>query len=83
MEEKSKLEQMERFLSILNELQNTRKKMVERFAALQMETEQAGFAELSAKLGEASAATAKNFEKLDSVLHDFEIKRNQLKNEAS
>lgn len=74
---------MDRFLSILKELQHTRVKMVERFAALQSETEQAGFPDLSAKLGEASAATAKNFEMLDSVLGDFEIKRNQLKNEAN
>lgn len=74
---------MDRFLSILTELQHTRVKMVERFAALQSETEQAGFSDLSAKPGEASAATAKNFEMLDSVLGDFEITRNQLKNEAN
>ena len=81
METQQKLEQMERFLSVMKDIQSTRRKMVERFAALQSETETAGFTELSAKLGETSASAAKNFEKFDAVVHDFEIERNRFKNE--
>jgi len=73
---------MERFLSMLKELQHDRKKMIERMARLQGETEAAGFGELGAKLGEASATAAQNFEKLDAVLGDFEMERNRLKNES-
>jgi len=71
-----KLAQMERFLSILEELQHDRKKMIERMAPLQGEAEQAGFGALVAKLGEASAKAVQNFEKLDAVLGDFEMQRN-------
>lgn len=76
------LTQIERFLSILKELQHDRKRMIERMAGLQSETETAGFNELAGKLGEASSTAAKNFEKLDAVLHDFEIERNRLRNEG-
>ena len=77
-----KLAQMERFLSILKELQNDRKRMIERMAGLQAEAEEAGFSELASKLGEHSSTAAKNFEKLDGVLEDFEMERNRLQNES-
>ena len=77
-----KLAQMERFLSILKELQHDRKKMIERMARLQGESEAAGFPQLAAKLGEASSTAAQTFEKLDAVLTDFEMERNRLKNEG-
>jgi len=81
MEKQAKFEEMERFLSMLKELQATRRKMIERFASLQSEMETAGFQEISVKLGETSASASKNFEKLDAVVHDFEIERNRFKNE--
>jgi len=77
-----KLTQMERFLSIIKELQHDRKIMIERMARLQSETETAGFSTLAVKLGEASSTAAKNFEKLDAVLGDFEMERNRLRNEG-
>ena len=77
-----KLAQMERFLSILKELQHDRKKMIERMARLQGEAQEAGFGELAVKLGEASSTAAQNFEKLDAVLDDFEMERNRLHNEG-
>lgn len=77
-----KLAQMERFLSIIKELQHDRKFMIERMARLQSETETAGFDKLAVKLGEAASTAAKNFEKLDGVLADFEMERNRLRNEG-
>jgi len=56
--------------------------MIERMARLQSETGTAGFDKLAVKLGEASSTAAKHFEKLDTVLGDFEIERNRLRNKG-
>lgn len=56
--------------------------MIERMARLQSETGTAGFDKLAVKLGEAASTAAKHFEKLDTVLGDFEIERNRLRNKG-
>lgn len=73
---------MDRFLSILKELQHDRKVMIERLARFQSEADAAGFDELATMFGGMSSSAALTFEKLDGVLADFQMERNRVSNES-
>ncbi len=77
-----KLAEMDRFLSILTELQHDKKRMVERLARFQGEADAAGFKDLSAKFGEAWSSASLTFTKLETVHSNFKMERNKTANEG-
>ncbi|MDP2136721.1 MAG: hypothetical protein Q8J74_02595 [Candidatus Didemnitutus sp.] len=68
-----KLAEMDRFLSILTELQHDKKRMIERLARFQGEADAAGFKDLAAKFGDAWSSASLTFTKLDTVHSDFQV----------
>lgn len=80
--EESKLDIMNRLLTNLKDVQNSRKQLIERLASLVGETETSGFDELSKKLGDSFSNASQNHEDFEEIIHDFELERNRLMNES-
>lgn len=70
------------FIKSLGDTKTGIQGLVEKLSAIQLEATEKGFDDVSAALGKPFGAASRCAEELEAVIHDAELERNRLANEA-
>lgn len=77
MDNREKLEKMDRALRMLEDLKNSQVAMVEKSSKLQMDAMEFNFSEMEQNMGNLFSTFNESLDIIDTELERFEIKRNQ------
>jgi type II secretory pathway predicted ATPase ExeA len=77
MDNREKLEKMDRALRLLQDLRQSQVAMVEKSSKLQMDAMEFNFSEMEKNMGDLFTIFNESLDKIDTELERFEIKRNQ------
>lgn len=77
MDNREKLEKMDRALRLLQDLRQSQVAMVEKSSKLQVDAMEFNFSEMEKNMGNLFSTFNESLDTIDSELERFEIKRNQ------
>ncbi|MDN3688529.1 hypothetical protein [Cyclobacterium jeungdonense] len=77
MDNREKLEKMDRALRMLEDLKNSQVAMVEKSSKLQLDAMEFNFSEMEKNMGNLFSTFNESLDIIDTELERFEIKRNQ------
>ena len=77
MDNRQKLEKMDRALRMLEDLKNSQVAMVEKSSKLQMDAMEFNFSEMEKNMGELFSRYNESLDLINAELERFEIKRNK------
>ncbi len=77
MENREKLEKMDRALRMMEDLKNSQVAMVEKSSKLQMDAMEFNFSDMEKNMGELFSRYNEELDIIDAEIERFEIKRNQ------
>jgi len=77
MDNREKLEKMDRALRLLQDLKQSQVAMVEKSSKLQLDAMEFNFSEMEKNMGDLFSTFNESLDKIDAELERFEIKRNQ------
>jgi len=77
MDNRQKLEKMDRALRLLEDLKNSQVAMVEKSSHLQLEAMEFSFSEMEKNMGELFSRYNESLDLVNAEIERFEIKRNQ------
>lgn len=77
MDNREKLEKMDRALRLLEDLKNSQEALIEKASTLQMDAMSFNFSEMEKNMGDLHSRYAESLDMLAEELERFEIKREQ------
>ncbi len=77
MENREKLEKMDRAIRLLENLKSSQVALIEKASQLQMDAMEFSFSEMEKNIGDLYTRYSESLEMLDAELERFEIRRNQ------
>lgn len=77
MDNRAKLEKMDRAIRLLEDLKNSQRAMVEKASQLQMDAMEFNFSEMEKNMSDLFTRYNESLDLVDTEIERFEIKRNQ------